>query len=279
MSISSGLRNRLLGFAIVISGVIILLPLVLSKDVLQRQDPQAIAVNSQGAIYDEHGNLTYQSSPDLEGVLNIQSGANPNAEQVYTSSRNELPSTNIGDSAANLAEASSDNSVEMLEFSAGGLENQDRDMGRPVASSEEILTAERSEIAVQPKPVTPKEETLTVNSKPVEQTQPPKPPIGNSIGNSAAPTKDQDGSKVIAGTKPKANYTIQVGVFSKKANVDNLVKNISQAGINVYAVEVKTGDRTLYRVYAGSANNRNDLNDELKRIEKIVNAKVRIVAI
>lgn len=275
MSISSGLRNRLLGFAIVISGVIILLPLVLSKDVLQRQDPQAIAVNSQGAIYDEHGNLTYQSSPDLEGVLNIQSGANPNAEQVYTSSRNELPSTNIGDSAANLAEASSDNSVEMLEFSAGGLENQDRDMGRPVASSEEILTAERSEIAVQPKPVTPKEETLTVNSKPVEQTQPPKPPIGNS----AAPTKDQDGSKVIAGTKPKANYTIQVGVFSKKANVDNLVKNISQAGINVYAVEVKTGDRTLYRVYAGSANNRNDLNDELKRIEKIVNAKVRIVAI
>lgn len=275
MSISSGLRNRLVGFAIVISGVIILLPLVLSKDVLQRQDPQAIAVNSQGAIYDDRGNLTYQSSPDLEGVLNIQSGDNPNAEQTYTSAHNELPSTNLEDSAANLAEASSDNSVEMLEFSAGGLENQDRDMGRPVASAEEILTAERTESTAQSKGVALKEETLTVNSNPAEKPQPPKPPIGNS----AAPAKNQDGSKVIAGTKPKANYTIQVGVFSKKANVDNLVKNISQAGINVYAVEVNNGDRTLYRVYAGSANNRNDLNDELKRIEKIVNAKVRIVAI
>lgn len=287
MAISSGLRNRLVGFAIVISAIIILLPLVLSKDVLQREEPQAIAINSQGAKYDTDGNLQYQSSPNVESVLNLKANGDQLEFGQVTANSNALPSTNSNQSESSLAEANSDNSVEMLEFSSGAGE---LDHAMDGAQVEETLVANNAgdnvgngasnvgntanvnnTANVKPNAPAAKEEVLVAqNSKPAAQ-QPPKPPISSA--------KKDNGSNVVAGTKPKANYVIQVGVFSKKSNADNVVKKISGAGIKVYAVEVNSGGRVLYRVYAGAANNRNDLNDELQKIDKLCGTKGKIVSL
>ena len=49
MAISVGLRNRLVGFTIVAATLLIFLPVILSKDMIKRPNPDAIAVNEQGA--------------------------------------------------------------------------------------------------------------------------------------------------------------------------------------------------------------------------------------
>lgn len=282
MAISSGLRNRLVGFAIVISAIIILLPLVLSKDVLQREDPQAIAINSQGAKYDAEGNLQHQSSPNVENVLNLQANGNQLEFGQAQANADALPSTNNEQSESSLAAANSDNSVEMLEFSSGSGELDNGPSGGQV---EETLVANNQGASNAPNapavsagsrpqaaPKAPEAEVLVAQKpKVTAPAQPPKPPISSA-------KKDGD-NNVIAGTKPKANYVIQVGVFSKKSNADNVVKKISGAGIKVYAVEVNSGGRVLYRVYAGAANNRNDLNDELQKIDKLCGTKGKIVSL
>lgn len=254
MALSSGLRNRLVGFAIVVSAVIILLPLVLSKDVLQRPDPQAIAINSQGAVYDEKGNLQVQSTPDLEGVFNINSS---NELTELNAPATTLPSTTTPEQSGNVAEVASDNSVEMLEFSSGAV---------PPSSSKPQV--EETLIAQQPQPSKPvPTESAAAPQAPAE---PPKPPISSA---------SQDGPKVVAGAKPTGKFTIQVGVFSKKSNADNTIKKILGAGINAYAVEINSSGRILYRVYAGSANNRNDLKDTLQTVDKLCDTKGKIVSL
>lgn len=272
MAISSGLRNRLVGFAIVISTIVILLPLVISKDVLQRKDEQAIVINGQGAKYDADGNLQYASSPDVNRIFNISSGDN----EIVRPQAEDLPSTNREQSDASLAEVNSDNSVEMLEFSGADFEEQDRSMGTPPPSNmgETLVMNTASESSSSKANAAPKEEVLTAStSKPstpaapvnTAKAEPPKPPIGSS-------------SKPAASTA-QGKFTIQVGVFSKKDNADNVIKKITQAGIHAYSVEIKNKDRILYRVYAGSANNRNDLQGTLKRIDELCKTKGRIVSL
>lgn len=255
MAISSGLRNRLVGFAIVLSAVIILLPLVLSKDMLRRQEPHAIAINSQGAVYDAEGNLQYQSTPDLNSVFKIQPGS---SEEQTTSQIEQLPSTNQDQSVANVAEVSADNSVEMLEFSSGGREPASSIVPEPIEETLVVSTEQPKQVA--------KEEKQTANQQ---------PSVNESKVAKAESNKD---NKLVANAKPTTAYAIQVGVFSQKANADNLVKKISQAGIKVYMVEISSSSRTLYRIYASGANNRNDLNQDLQRIEKLCNIKGKIVA-
>lgn len=266
MALSSGMRNRLVGFAIVISAVIILLPLVLSKDVLQRQDPQAIAINSQGAVYDENGKLQNQSAPDIEHVLNINSN---NQQASANNTQSQLPTTNTNTSDANLAEAASDNSVEMLEFSSGAVSSNSNISMPPGATTETKPQVEETLVAQPAKKSEPKEEVLTAQ-KPAS-AEPPKPPISSSKPANTGP-------KVVAGSKPTGKFTIQVGVFSQKSNADNVIKKITGAGINAHAVEINSNGRVLYRVYAGSSNNRNELNSVLKTVDKLCGTKGRIVS-
>ena len=84
---------------------------------------------------------------------------------------------------------------------------------------------------------------------------------------------------VIAGSKPSERFVIQVGVFAKRSNADNVVAKIKKAGISVYAIEVASNNKVLYRVYAGHANSRSALNAQVAQIDKLCGTKSKIVSI
>ena len=55
----------MVGFAIVASSILIFLPVILSKDVIVKNDPNAVVINQNGAVLTDEGKLTYQSSAIL----------------------------------------------------------------------------------------------------------------------------------------------------------------------------------------------------------------------
>ena len=77
MAISTSLRNKLVGFIIVASTILIFLPVLLSKDMIKKDAPDnnAVAITQNGALRDANGNLVPQGQPNVEQALNI-SGQN-----------------------------------------------------------------------------------------------------------------------------------------------------------------------------------------------------------
>lgn len=268
MAIGTKFRNQMVGFTIVISSILIFLPVLLSKDMIKREDPNAIAIDSNGAQVDSSGNLQLQAKPDLGTSLNL------NQDNSLALNQNANFQANSNEELLTQSSISQENSAEMLDFA-----NSKEPESNSAQESEEILTVAKPESKPvvqekpkpQVKPAEPKEEILTV-AKPKPAPKPePKPEVSK-------PQPTNNGDKVIAGTRPQGDYVIQVGVFSKKANADNVVKKIQDAGIKVYAIEINSNGRQLYRVYAGSANSRNDLNSTLQKVDKLCGTKGKIVS-
>lgn len=273
MAISTSLRNRIVGFTIVASTILIFLPVILSKDMIRRENPDALAINSQGAVLDADGNLTRQPLADNKAALNIgQEG-----ELAFTAQ----PPVNSME-ASEVASAANANGVEMLEFSRPDGQNAGTPGGNAAVGSAansnqvEILTAggnknnaaDNTQSQSKPtRPETKEPEILVANNKKPETKPAAKP--------APAPAP---GTRVIAGSKPSERYVVQVGVFSKRANADGVVEKIKKAGISVYAIAVTNNEgRELFRIYAGRSNNRNELNDLVPKIDKLCGTKSKVV--
>ena len=91
MAISVGLRNRLVGFTIVAATLLIFLPVILSKDMIKRPNPDAIAVNEQGAVLDSSGNLVHQGQPDTQRALNMGQRGELTLSSVNTAQGSTFP--------------------------------------------------------------------------------------------------------------------------------------------------------------------------------------------
>lgn len=310
MAVSTGLRNKLVGFVIVASTILIFLPLLLSKDMIKKNAPvdNAVAISADGAIRDANGNLVPQAPATFEQAVNPrgQDGELLASNNVpYGSSMPELNS-NLGSHA----NADLDNGVEMLEFSgpqggatlsgsnANGLtaaaganrHPQPEILGGAGSASKqpskqpEILVAQNNN---KPETTTNKasdKSTAKNNAKDekpaAKPTKKEEPKATASTKNDKKPeAKSEPGTKVIAGSRPNANFVIQVGVFAKRDNADGVVAKIKKAGISVYAIEVKSNSKTLYRVYAGHANSRSALSKQVAQIDKLCNTKSKVVAL
>lgn len=272
----------MVGFAIVASSILIFLPVILSKDVIVKNDPNAVVINQNGAVLTDEGKLTYQSSANFEQALNIHGN---NAELALNATNNNRAPDAFesakGQSSTTIPNAvHSDNSVEMLEFS------------RPSAPAEpEILTSTKVPAPAQthsePKPQTkpsfepeiltakPSTSKPTAPAKEVEVLVSKKEPAKAPAKSTAASNEDK---LIIAGTKPKERFVVQVGVFSQKSNALNNVNKLKKAGISVYATKVPDG-REYYRVYGGRSNNKQDLVPLVEKINKICGTKSAIVAL
>ena len=257
MAISVGLRNRLVGFTIVAATLLIFLPVILSKDMIKRPNPDAIAVNEQGAVLDSSGNLVHQGQADTQRALNM----GQRGELTLSSVNNQ----NVAGTATGSA---------------------------PVAPPKPVTTPERSKTelltapAVERKPetTTARTEILTAPPKPAAKpaTKPaakPEPEILTAAKPAPKPAAKpaSGGDDVIAGTRPTQRYVIQVGVFSQRTNAENVVNKITKAGYSVYAIKVKSNGRELYRVYAAQSNNRDQLNPILTRVNKLCGTKGTII--
>lgn len=294
MAISTSLRNRIVGFLIIASTVLIFLPVILSKDMMTRENNQAVAVDQNGAIKDKNGQLQIQSTPDLEQALALggQSGTLPAPQvqkQPSAQQQNQLASNKKPDHAqqnqgveilggpSKNQNASIGNGVVMNDFSANTpAKKQESESER----AHEILTASRpaqkpaaapAKPAPQVKPAAPKTEVLVANNA---KKNPP--------AAAAAPVAQKpipQGVKVVAGTRPSESFVVQVGVFGKKENADNIVRKLKGAGISYYMVADSNGNRTLYRVYAGRSNNRNELNNLVPQINKLCGTQSKVVSL
>ncbi len=291
MAINTSLRNRIVGFLIIASTVLIFLPVILSKDMMTRDNNDAVAINQNGAIKDQNGNLQKQPQADLEQALALggQSGslelpqgpsqtqfedsfAQNSSNRADVSQNNSgveiLGSANNNNAGVSIAApkpGNVGNGVVMNEFSAN---TPNKSQASEAKRAEEILTASRPapKPAPQPvaKPAAPKTEVLVAKKNP-----PPAP---------AAKPASQ-GVATVAGTRPTEAFVVQVGVFGKKENADNVVKKLKSAGISYYVVKDSSGSRTLFRVYGGRSNNRNALNDLVPRINKLCGTQSKVVAL
>lgn len=275
MAISTSLRNKLVGFIIVASTILIFLPVLLSKDMIKKDAPDnnAVAITQNGALRDANGNLVPQGQPNVEQALNI-SGQN-NALVLTGQAPQRGPQPELNHNLAANSNVANDNSVEMLEFSRPQAQNSRplQALGpAPLPSNKqpEILEAKPKpqNQAKQPEILTAKNKPAATNNKPASK------PAATSNSSSSA-----SGTKVIAGSKPSERFVIQVGVFAKRSNADNVVAKIKKAGISVYAIEVASNNKVLYRVYAGHANSRSALNAQVAQIDKLCGTKSKIVSI
>lgn len=275
MAISTSLRNKLVGFIIVASTILIFLPVLLSKDMIKKDAPDnnAVAITQNGALRDANGNLVPQGQPNVEQALNI-SGQN-NALVLTGQDPQRGPQPELNPNLAANSNVANDNSVEMLEFSRPQAQNSrpPQALGpAPLPSNKqpEILEAKPKpqNQAKQPEILTAKNKPAATNDKPASK------PAATSNSSSSA-----SGTKVIAGSKPSERFVIQVGVFAKRSNADNVVAKIKKAGISVYAIEVASNNKVLYRVYAGHANSRSALNAQVAQIDKLCGTKSKIVSI
>lgn len=278
MAISTSLRNKLVGFIIVASTILIFLPVLLSKDMIKKDAPDnnAVAITQNGALRDANGNLVPQGQPNVEQALNI---SGQNNALVLTGQAGQAPQRGpqpeLNPNLAANSNVANDNSVEMLEFSRPQAQNSrpPQALGpAPLPSNKqpEILEAKPKpqNQAKQPEILTAKNKPAATNNKPASK------PAATSNSSSSA-----SGTKVIAGSKPSERFVIQVGVFAKRSNADNVVAKIKKAGISVYAIEVTSNNKVLYRVYAGHANSRSALNAQVAQIDKICGTKSKIVSI
>ena len=253
MAISVGLRNRLVGFTIVAATLLIFLPVILSKDMIKRPNPDAIAVNEQGAVLDSSGNLVHQGQADTQRALNM----GQHGELTLSSVNNQ----NVAGTATGSAPVAPPKPVTT-----------------PERSKTELLTAPAVERKPEPTPA--QTEILTAPPKPA--TKPaakPEPEILTAAKPAPKPAAKpaSGGDDVIAGTRPTQRYVIQVGVFSQRTNAENVVNKITKAGYSVYAIKVKSNGRELYRVYAAQSNNRDQLNPILTRVNKLCGTKGTII--
>lgn len=297
MVISKSLRNRLVGFAIVASSILIFLPVILSKDVIVKQNPNAVAVDSNGAVLNQDGQLTYQPSANMEQALNIN---NQNGVLNLTPEPNNNNLTQQQDSN-NQGSFDVDSSVEMLEFSKPNNANAN-------INGTEILTANNNKVnsaPAQERPNKTQEPEILTASKPSANTPAKKPAVEKkepeilvaqkapskpqatpaptykepakapaSAKNNASNSKDD----VLAGTRPNERFVVQVGVFSKKDNAINVVNTLKKANISYYAVKVVNANgSSFYRVYGGRSNNKAELSSLSARIDKLCGTKSKVV--
>lgn len=275
MAISTSLRNKLVGFIIVASTILIFLPVLLSKDMIKKDAPDnnAVAITQNGALRDANGNLVPQGQPNVEQALNI-SGQN-NALVLTGQAPQRGPQPELNPNLAANSNVANDNSVEMLEFSRPQAQNSRPPQALGPAPLPSNKQPEILEAKPKPQNQTKQPEILTAKNKPAAtNNKPASKPAATSNSSSSA-----SGTKVIAGSKPSERFVIQVGVFAKRSNADNVVAKIKKAGISVYAIEVASNNKVLYRVYAGHANSRSALNAQVAQIDKLCGTKSKIVSI
>lgn len=285
MVISKSLRNRLVGFAIVASSILIFLPVILSKDVIVKQNPDAVAVDSNGAVLNQEGQLTYQPSANMEQALNIN---NQNGVLNLTPEPNNNNLAQQQDSN-NQGSVDVDSSVEMLEFSKPNNANAN-------INGTEILTANNNKVNSAPAQAQPnktQEPEILTASKPSANTPAKKPAVEKKepeiLVAQKAPSKPQatpasaknnanSKDDVLAGTRPNERFVVQVGVFSKKDNAMNVVNTLKKANISYYAVKVVNANgSSFYRVYGGRSNNKAELSSLSARIDKLCGTKSKVV--
>ncbi len=241
MAVTKTLRNRIVGFLILLSLVLMVMPLLLDKraaaPALNDSAVQdVIAINENGAFTDGNGNILNSAETDYATLLAPENDLkdNPSALQAPDPAAAPQPATAV----------------------------RQQSTGAGVSAATEILTA-------PPK--------VQQNIATQDSTEILRAPVRSDDKKDTATR----GSSAAAGSKVAVNkqgaYTIQVGVFSQQSNAENAMRKLKAGGIEAYSEKVTVNGKTMVRVYAGAGASQQELQSLLGKVEKLTGAKGRIV--
>lgn len=269
MVVATKMRNRIIGFLIIVSFVLILLPLMMS-DKKQTPNNDLIAINQNGAITDTNGQLIQSQEKDYGSLL-----------EPVDDSKNVTPTPlpSAGDNSSNsqaLYNTDNQGTVEILDFptdtapsqtttAVAPTEQPQRETNNAPHYTEELVASNATNTSTATKA-----SNNTVASKP----QPSKAQA-QAKPQAQVPVHQ---AQVTPAPAVKGAYTVQVGAFSVVANANKLAETLKQNGISARVAHENVNGKSLYKVYAGSSNNKNELNNLVTRIESIAKIKGKVVA-
>ena len=131
------------------------------------------------------------------------------------------------------------------------------------------------------------DDIIAVDDESTEQNKPKTDDANNTLIISALDKpKDIATDKVAIQNNSEKNtpiapvtgeaWVIQLGSFSKKKNVDDLINTLTNAGYVVFTKPVKTKNRTLTKVFVGPDINKSKLEKQIPELAKITKVTGKI---
>ena len=288
MSITKNIRNRIVGILVVISIVLILLPFLNmnGKDTPKPQDDNAIAINQNGAVTDNNGQLVTAGSSDsvetnysdmLEAPIDDTKGSNNALSNVQKEAPASSPfdALNTNNASASNTTVNSNQAGSDLEvpndnmFASANLETATPTGAKNTAGNSNTLpSANTATVSPAPKQNTAKTETL--KSSRVQANQ-------NTAANKPkpqAPTNTAPKSNLVSGT-----FAAQIGVFSQKSYVTENVAKLKKAGFNAQTQSVNINGKSMVRVFAGTSKTRQGADAICRSAKAKVGLDCRILSL
>lgn len=244
-TISKSLRNRIVGFLVLLSVILIFMPFLMKDDVVAKKNADAIAITPDGAVTDNNGQLVSAGEHDYSDLLEpiddsvSKTKVQPKADSPFDVLKNNSQNSNTANSA-DVADIPDDSMFAQSEL----------EVATPTGSAQSTALP-----SVTSQPV--KSETLkSSHANASSQSSSAK----GAVEKAAAPKNE---SNALA----SGNYAAQVGVFSKKAGAQQVISQLKAAGFTPVSQNVNINGKPLIKVYAGTSKNRASVQGICQRVQ------------
>lgn len=250
-TISKSLRNRIVGFLVLLSVILIFMPFLMKDDVVAKKNTDAIAITPEGAVTDNNGQLVSAGEHDYSDLLDpiddsvAKTQVQPKADSPFDALKTKQSDT-ANSNTVDVAEIPDDNMFASSDLEVATPTNSSQSAALPSVSNQTV-----------------KSETL--KSSHSAATAAPKA----NAQKTAAPKAD---TNALA----SGSYAAQVGVFSKKAGAQQVISQLKSAGFSPVTQNVNINGKPLIKVYAGTSKNRAAVQGICQRVQAKTNIKCMV---
>lgn len=251
-TLSKSLRNRIVGFLVLLSVILIFMPFLMKDDVVAKKNADAIAITPEGAVTDNNGQLVSAGEHDYSDLLDpiddsvAKTQVQPKADSPFDALKSSKTDNTSGITAADIPD---DNM-----FASSDLE-----VATPISASSNVTLPSVSNQS-------PKSETLKSSHANVPAATP-----NVKTPKEKAPAQKNDSNALASG-----NYAAQVGVFSKKTGAQQVINQLKSAGFSPITQNVNINGKPLIKVYAGTSKNRAAVQGICQRVQAKTSIKCMV---
>lgn len=251
-TLSKSLRNRIVGFLVLLSVILIFMPFLMKDDVVAKKNAGAIAITPEGAVTDNNGQLVSAGEHDYSDLLDpiddsvAKTQVQPKADSPFDALKSSKTDNTSGITAADIPD---DNM-----FASSDLE-----VATPISASSNVTLPSVSNQS-------PKSETLKSSHANVPAATP-----NVKTPKEKAPAQKNDSNALASG-----NYAAQVGVFSKKTGAQQVINQLKSAGFSPVTQNVNINGKPLIKVYAGTSKNRAAVQGICQRVQAKTSIKCMV---
>ncbi len=256
MSISKSLRNRIVGLLVLVSLIMIIVPAMMDpREVYDKKDDKSIAVNSQGAVVNNDGQLVSPSEHDYTDLLAPEDDS---TQPLPSSAENSTAPLTTSQSSGDL-EVPDDNMFGPAPtiIDAKPLNSQN--------SNTETFTDNTPLPSVQDKTTQPSQSANTAKPQ----------------NNAGAKVQKPQQKPVVTPATPGAksgDFAVQVGVFSNQKNADSVIARLKMSGYSPITQTINVNGKTAVRIYAAFAKSRDAARKIASEIQSRTGFKCNVVS-